>query len=60
MKKIPVVHLMEGRKEANVSFIKVLDAFYLQLYGVKYTVKNHTDNERGNPLSPLQVATLSN
>ena len=26
--------------------------FYLQLYGVRHMVKDHSDSERGNPLPP--------
>ena len=40
----------EGRKEGNVSFNDALNTFYLQLYGVKHMVKDHSDSERGNPL----------
>ena len=28
----------------------VLDRFYLQLYGVRHIVKDHSGNEKGNPL----------
>ena len=26
--------------------------FYLQLYGVRHMVKDHSDSEKGNPLPP--------
>ena len=42
-----LLYLMEG----NVN--DALDTFYLRLYGVIYMVKDHSDSERGNPLSPL-------
>ena len=42
-----------GRKEENVLFNDVLNTFYLRLYGVRYTVKDHSDRERGNLLPPL-------
>ena len=41
-----------GRKEGNVLFNDALKTFYLQLYGVRHMVKNHSDSERGNPLLP--------
>ena len=39
----------EGRKE-NVLFNDALNTFYLRLYGVRHTVKDHSDSERGNQL----------
>ena len=42
----------EGRKEGNVLFNDALNTFYLRLYGVTHMVKDHSDNERGNPLPP--------
>ena len=41
-----------SRKEGNVLFNDTLNTFYLQLYGVRYMVKDHSDSERGNPLPP--------
>ena len=41
---------MEGRKETL--FNDALNTFYLRLYGVGRIVKDHSDSERGNPLSP--------
>ena len=49
---------MRERKEGNVLFNDVLNTFYLRLYGVTHTVKDHSDSERGNPLLPTW-ATLS-
>ena len=53
-----VVHTKEsllliGRKE-DVLFNDALNTFYLQLYGVRHMVKDHSDRERerGNPLLP--------
>ena len=40
------------RKEGNVLFNNALNIFYLQLYGVGHMVKDHSDSERGNQLSP--------
>ena len=42
----------EGRKEGNVLFNDALNTFYLRLYGIRHMVKNHSDNERRNPLAP--------
>ena len=46
---------MEGRKEGNVLFNDALNTFYLQLYGVRHMVKNHSDSEKGNPLPPHRL-----
>ena len=43
---------IDRRKEGNVLFNDALNTFYLGLYGVKHTVKDHSDSERGNPLRP--------
>ena len=37
-------------KEGNVLFTDALNIFYLQLRGIGYMVKDHSDSERGNPL----------
>ena len=42
------------RKE-NVLFNDSLNTFYLQLYGVRHMIKNHSDRERGNLLSPHRL-----
>ena len=47
----------QGRKEGNVLFNDALNTFYLRLYGVRNMVKDHSDSERGNPLTPTR-ATL--
>ena len=39
-------------KEGNVLFNDALNTLYLRLYGVKHMVEDHSDSERGNPLSP--------
>ena len=41
-----------GERERNVLFNDALNTFYLQLYGVKHMVKDHSDSEKGNPLQP--------
>ena len=38
--------------EGNILFNDGLNTFCLQLYGVGHMVKDHSDNERGNPLQP--------
>ena len=40
------------RKEGNVLFNDALNTFDLRLIGVRHMVMDHSDNERGNPLSP--------
>ena len=47
--------LVVSMKEGNVLFNDALNTFILQLYkyGVGHVVKDHSDNERGNPLPPL-------
>ena len=34
------------RKEGNVLFNDTLNTFYLQLYGIRYMVMDHSDSER--------------
>ena len=38
-------------KEGHILFNGALNTFYLRFYGVGHMVKNHSDSERGNPLS---------
>ena len=38
--------------ELNVLFNDALNTFYLRLYGVRHMVKDHSDSEKGNSLSP--------
>ena len=45
----------ERRKEGNVLFNDALNTFYLRLYGVRHMVKDHSDNEKGNPLPPHRL-----
>ena len=40
-------------KEGNVLFNNTFNTFYLGLYGVRDMVKDHSDSERGNTVSPL-------
>ena len=42
----------EGRKEGNVLFNYALNTFYLKLYDIKHIVKDYSNSERGNPLTP--------
>ena len=39
-------------RERNVLFNDALNTFDLRLYGVRHTVKDHSDSERGNLLRP--------
>ena len=45
------------KKEGNVLFNDALNAFYLRLFG--YMVKDHSDCERGNPLSHMGYSIKS-
>ena len=47
-------------KEGNVLFNDTLNTFYLQLYGVRHMVKDHSDGEKGNPLLPHRLLFLIN
>ena len=44
--------IAQWKKEGNILFNDALNTFYLWLLGVRHMVKNHSDRERGNPLSP--------
>ena len=46
----------QGR-EGNVLFNDTLNTFYLQLYGIRYMVKNPSDSERGNPLLLFPISS---
>ena len=41
--------------EGNILFNDTLNTFYLLLYGVRHMVKDHSDSESGNPLSPHRL-----
>ena len=41
-------HLLHRERERNVLFNDALNTFYLQLYGVRHMVKDHSDSEKGN------------
>ena len=47
--------VLGGRKEGNILFNDALNTFYLQLYGIRHMVKDHSDSERGNPLPPHRL-----
>ena len=49
----PVCGMRE--RERNVLFNDALNTFYLQLYGVRHMVKDHSDSEKGNPLQPHRL-----
>ena len=40
--------LIGRKKEGNGLFNDTLNTFYLQLYGVRHIVKDHSDSKRGN------------
>ena len=42
-------------RERNVLFNDALNTFYLQLYGVRHMVKDHSDSEKRNPLPPHRL-----
>ena len=46
---------LAGSREGNVLFNDALNTFYLRLYGVRHMVKDHSDSEKGNPLSPHRL-----
>ena len=48
-------HLTEG----NVLFNDALNTFYLRLYGVGHMVKDHSDSEKGNPLSQHELFPIN-
>ena len=50
--RLLTLNILHGRKEGNVLFNDALDTFYLQSYGVRHMVKDHSDSEIGNPLPP--------
>ena len=43
------------REREMFYFNDALNTFYLRLYGVRHMVKDHSDRERGNPLSPHRL-----
>ena len=42
-------------KEDYVLFNDTLNTFYLQLYGVRQMVKDHSDSKKGNLLPPNRL-----
>ena len=48
-------HEERRERERNVLFNDALNTFYLRLYGVRHMVKDHSDSEKGNPLSPHRL-----
>ena len=45
----------ERERERDVLFNDALNTFYLQLYGIRHMVKDHSDSEKGNPLPPHRL-----
>ena len=50
-----ILIVRERERERNVLFNDALNTFYLWLYGVRHMVKDHSDSEKGNPLSPHRL-----
>ena len=50
-----VMFISPEARERNVLFNDALNTFYLRLYGVRHMVKDHSDSEKGNPLSPHRL-----
>ena len=44
-----------GLWKGNILFNHALNTFYLQLYGIRHMVNDHSDRERGNLLPPHMV-----
>ena len=42
-------------EEGNILFNDALNTFYLQLYGIRNMVKDHSVSEKGNPLLPHRL-----
>ena len=53
-----LLQLYEVRKTGSVLFNNALNTFYLQLYGIRHRVKDHSDSERGNLLLPHGLPIL--
>ena len=51
---LPRLHNNRER-ERNVLFNDALNTFYLRLYDVRHMVNDHSDSEKGNPLSPHRL-----
>ena len=47
--------IVRKERERNVLFNDALNTFYLRLYGIRYMVKDHSDSEKGNLLSPHRL-----
>ena len=47
--------LPSTQDDKNVLFNDALNTFHLRLYGVRHMVKDHSDSEKGNPLSPHRL-----
>ena len=46
-------HFIE--REREMFYLTTLNTFYLWLYGVRHMVKDHSDSEKGNPLTPYRL-----
>ena len=50
-----IISASDIEKEMFFLFNDVLNTFYLQLYGVRHMVKDHSDSEKGNPQPPHRL-----
>ena len=50
---------LRGERERNVLFNDTLNTFYLQLYGVRHMVKDHSDSKKGNFICNLVLLDLN-
>ena len=48
-------HFEDDKRARNVLFNDALNTFYLQLYGIRHMVKDHSDSEIGNLLPPHRL-----
>ena len=50
-----ITNKKEKEREKCFLFNDALNTFHLRLYGVRHMVKDHSDSEKGNPLSPHRL-----
>ena len=50
----------DTERKGNVLFNDALNTFYLRLYGVRHMVKDHSDSDKGNPLTPHRLLFTTN
>ena len=52
---LEVSWILYCERERNVLFNDALNTFYLQLYGIRHMVKDHSESEKGNLLPPHRL-----